>query len=85
MNEALLFWMARQLEQPLDGEPCSAFRLTHIAAQDRPVLLDRFVLGTPEEAFSHLYVVAQGHAEAFAGMPQRYVMGFGAQWNRKPA
>jgi len=74
MNETLLFWMARQREQPIDGEPCSAFRLLHMASGDRPVLLDRVVLGTPDEAFSHLYVVAQGHAEAFAGLPQRYVM-----------
>jgi chaperonin cofactor prefoldin len=74
MNDALLYWMARQLEQTLDGEPCSAFRLAHVAAGDRPVLLDRFVLGTPDEAFSHLYIVAQGHAEAFAGLPQRYAM-----------
>lgn len=74
MNETLLFWMARQVEQPLDGEACSAFRLLHIAAADRPVLLDRFVLGTPDEAFGNLYAIAQGHAEAFAGLPQRYVM-----------
>jgi len=78
MNEVLLTWLVRQTEQTHDNEPCTAFRLSHTTATERTVLVERFTLSAfendPTAVYANLHVVANNHAEAFPGMPQRYLV-----------
>lgn len=77
MNPVLGSWIRRQAQALYDGERCSAFRLFHVALGDRTTALDRYLLAEQEDPagiIGHVQALAQQHAEAFSGMPQRYML-----------
>jgi hypothetical protein len=77
MNTLLGSWIRRQAQALYDGERCTAFRLFHVALGERTTALDRYLLGDQEDPagiIGHVQALAQQHAEAFSGMPQRYML-----------
>jgi hypothetical protein len=77
MNPVLGDWIRRQASALYEGEPCTSFRLYHMAVGDRATPLDRFLLSEGEDpagVIGRVQALSQQHAEAFAGMPQRYML-----------
>lgn len=77
MNPVLGSWVRRQAQALYNGERCTAFRLFHVALGDRATALDRFLLAEQEDPagiIGHVLALSQQHAEAFSGMPQRYML-----------
>jgi len=77
MNPVLGSWIRRQAQALYDGERCTAFRLFHVALGERTTPLDRYLLSEEEDPagiIGHVQALSQQHAEAFSGMPQRYML-----------
>lgn len=77
MNHVLGDWIRRQASALYEGEPCTSFRLYHMTVGDRATPLDRFVLSDGEDpagVIGRVHALSRQHADAFAGMPQRYML-----------